>query len=80
METITIEQLINGVATFNADPYCIENDELAQEIIDAINDYGCQLVSDDEIDEAKSKLDIREDDNSWNIYKAGIDCLFAINK
>ena len=81
METnITIEQLIGGVATFNADPYCIENEEMAQEIIDTINDWGCRLVSEDEIGEAKSKLDIREDDNSWNIYKAGIDCLFAIRK
>ena len=29
----TSESLINAVATFNADPYCVWHDELAQEIL-----------------------------------------------
>lgn len=78
--TFTTSELINGVATYNADPFCIEDEEMAQEIIDIIDDWGFSPVSNDEIYEAKSKLDINPDDDSWSIYKAGNECLFAIHK
>ena len=76
MKTIGIEKLINGVATFNADPYCIENEELAQEVLDQIKNYGCHLIEDeDELEEAKRKLWIVN--YNWDVYKAG-ECLFAV--
>ncbi|MGM9686157.1 MAG: hypothetical protein ACI3YI_08035 [Bacteroidaceae bacterium] len=75
MKTISIEELINGVATFNADPYCIENEELAQEVLDQIKNYGCHLIEDeDELEDAIAKLDLSE--GAWEIYRAG-ECLFA---
>lgn len=76
MKTISIEKLINGVATFNADPYCIENEELAQEVLDQIKNYGCHLIEDeDELEDAIAKLNLTE--GTWETYRAG-ECLFAL--
>ena len=78
--TFTTSELINGVATYNADPFCIEDEDMAQEIINTIDEFGCSPVADDEMDDAKAKLDINPDDDSWSIYEAGNECLFAVHK
>lgn len=78
MKTINIENLINGVATFNADPYCIENEEMAEEIMAEVESNGAVIVTDeDERGIALAKLDLPEDSNRI-IYQAG-DCLFSMD-
>ena len=52
--TFTTSELIDGVATYNADPFCIEDKDMAQEIIGIIDEFGCRPVCDYEIDDAKS--------------------------
>ena len=34
MKKVEITEFLNGVATFNADPYCVENEVMAQELFD----------------------------------------------
>ena len=34
MKKIEMIEFINGVATFNADPYCVEDEVMAQELFD----------------------------------------------
>lgn len=77
MKTITIENLINGVATFNADAYCIEHEELAQEIMNEIDAHGAQIIEDsEERADALAKLDLPSDSDRV-VYKAG-DCIFSM--
>ena len=57
MDTITIEQLINGVATFNADPYCIEHEELAEEMMSEVELYGVEVI--DDVEERADALAVR---------------------
>ena len=78
MKTINIENLINGVATFNADPYCIENEEMAEEIMAEVESNGAVKVTDeDDREDALAKLDLPEDSNRI-IYQAG-GCLFSMD-
>lgn len=34
MKKIEMTEFINSVATFNADPYCVEDEVMAQELFD----------------------------------------------
>lgn len=75
----TVESLINAVATFNADPYCVEYDELAQEILKEIEEYGvAELTPEDgeDYEQAKAQLELNEN-YTRTIYKAG-GCKFAL--
>lgn len=77
MKTITIENLINGVATFNADAYCIEHEELAEEIMSEVELYGAEVIEDtEERADALAKLDLPSDSDRV-VYKAG-DCIFSM--
>ena len=77
----TSESLINAVATFNADPYCVWHDELAQEILKAIEEHGvAELTPEDgeDYEQAKAQLDLN-DNYTRTIYQAG-GCKFALAK
>ena len=79
-ETITFTQsdLLNAVATFNADPYCVENEEQAAEIMSEIEENGVTVVTDKEEREiALAKLDLPSD-SPRTVYCAG-GCLFSID-
>jgi len=70
MKIQNISEFINGVATFNADPYCVENEEQAQELSDETHGELTEIVDEDELEDAAAKLDLtghRFD----HIYKCG---------
>ena len=77
----TSEDLINAVATFNADAYCVEYDELAQEILKEIEEHGvAELTPEDGEDYEQAKAQLELNDNyTRTIYKAG-GCKFALAK
>jgi len=69
--------LVNAVATFNADPYCVENEEQAAEIMSEIKEHGAIAVTDGEDREiALAKLDLPSD-STRVVYRAG-GCLFSV--
>jgi hypothetical protein len=76
---ITINNLIGGVATFNADPFEIATEETAQNIINSIEEYGVEELTDEnDIEVAKAQLDL-DDNDERQIYLAH-DCKFALRK
>lgn len=77
----TSEDLINAVATFNADPYCVWHDELAQEILKEIEEHGvAELTPEDGEDYEQAKAQLELNDNyTRTIYQAG-GCKFALAK
>ena len=67
-----------AVATFNADPYCVENDEQVAEIMAEIEANGATMVTDTEGRKvALAKLDIPAD-SQCIVYQAG-GCLFSMD-
>lgn len=78
MKTINSENIWYAVATFNADPYCVEEEVMVQEIMDEIEANGCNMVTDtEERVIALAKLDLPEDSERI-VYRAG-DCLFSMD-
>lgn len=77
----TSEDLINAVATFNADPYCVWHDELAQEILKEIEKNGfTTLTQEDGEDYEQAKAQLSLNDNyTRTIYQAG-GCKFALDE
>lgn len=77
----TSENLINAVATFNADPYCVWHDELAQEILKEIEKNGfTTLTQEDGEDYEQAKAQLSLNDNyTHTIYQAG-GCKFALDE
>ena len=77
----TVESLINAVATFNADHYCVWHDELAQEILKAIEEHGfTTLTHEDGEDYEQAKAQLSLNDNyTRTIYQAG-GCKFALDE
>ena len=65
--------LLGGVATFNADPFCIESDNL-EDIVEAIDDNYIEILNGDELTNAQQKLNIT--DETRRCYRAG-ECLFS---
>lgn len=78
IRNFTESDILFAVATFNADPYCVENDEHVAEIMAEIEANGATMVTDaDERKVVLAKLDIP--DNSQRIvYQAG-GCLFSMD-
>lgn len=75
----TSENLINAVATFNADPYCVWHDELAQEILKEIEKNGFTTLTPEDgedYEQAKAQLELN-DNYTRTIYQAG-GCKFAL--
>ena len=65
------------VATFNADPYYVENSEMEDEIIREIEKNGMQEITNlDDLEQAEAQLDLTNTKHG-KIYKAGA-CKFAI--
>lgn len=75
---LSIADLMNAVATFNADPYCVEDDIVAQEVLDEIKNFGCRMITDrEERSVALNKLDLTGESERI-IYQAG-GCLFSLD-
>ena len=64
-----------GVATFNADPFCIEGDSV-DDVMAEIEDNGIEELTGEDLADAQAKLDI--DDPFRRCYRAG-DCLFSLD-
>lgn len=74
---ISLEDLIGGVATFNADPFAIDDEELAKEVMECIDDYGFEAITDgEERDTARAQLYLNDDDVT--IYRCGNACKFVL--
>ena len=68
--------LLYAVATWNADPYCVETDEQVDEIIAEVKAHGDSLVKDEEERaSALRKLDLPAD-SKRSVYRAG-GCLWS---
>ena len=73
----TESDILFAVATFNADPYCVENDEQVAEIMAEIEANGATMVTDtEERKVALAKLDIPTDSQRI-VYQAG-GCIFSM--
>lgn len=74
----TENDLLYAVATFNADPFCVEDEEMIAGIMNEIEAHGATMITDaDEREEALAKLDLPADSQRI-IYKAG-ECLFSMD-
>ena len=74
----TESDILYAVATFNADPYCVEDDEMVAEIMQEIEANGVTMITDTEEREvALAKLDLPSDSQRI-VYQAG-GCLFSID-
>ena len=75
----TESDILFAVATFNADPYYVENDEQVAEIMAEIEANGATMITDaDERKVALAKLDIPADSQRI-VYQAG-GCLFSMEE
>lgn len=69
MKELTKEDLLNAVATYNADPYCVENEEMAEELYnDIIGNYE-EIEDISDAIEAAWRLDIKSDMQVRHIYQ-----------
>lgn len=74
----TESDILYAVATFNADPYCVEDDEQVAEIMAEIEANGATMVTDtDDREVALAKLDLPSDSQRI-VYQAG-GCLFSLD-
>lgn len=77
-KTFNTDDLMYAVATFNADPYCVEDEDMAQEILAEIESSGFTMITDaEERAIALRKLDLPEDSERI-VYQAG-GCLFSMD-
>ena len=70
MKKIEMTEFINGVATFNADPYCVEDENMAQELFDETQGELEEITDVDDFEDAVLKLNL-EDHSSKHIYRCG---------
>lgn len=70
MKKIEITSFINGVATFNADPYCVEDEVMAQELFDETQGELEEITDVDDFEDAILKLDL-EGRSPKRIYRCG---------
>lgn len=69
MKELTKEDLLNAVATYNVDPYCVEDMDMAEELyIDIMGNYE-EVKDPDEAAEAAEKLDIKPNMEYKHIYQ-----------
>ena len=74
----TESDIIGAVATFNADPYCVEDEEMAAEIMAEIEEHGAWMVTDKEEREmALARLNLQADSERI-VYRAS-GCLFSLD-
>lgn len=84
--TFTAKDLLGAVATFNADPYCVEDMDQANEILDEIicngvvkmtpADYTVDTI--EEYAEMAYQLDYRSGDELPEAIYVTPNCLFAL--
>lgn len=67
---IQANNFLYGVATFNADPYCIENEDMCNELYAETEGELEEVVDGDDFEDATSKLDL-EGHNPKHIYRCG---------
>ena len=83
METkrFTESEIIYAVATFNADPFCVEDSEQIADVMAAIDQFGAEeVIEDDEREVALARLDLPADSRRI-VYRAGYGdtgCLFSM--
>jgi hypothetical protein len=74
----TESDILYAVAAFNADPYCVEDDEQVAEIMAEIETNGATMVTGtDDREVALAKLDLPADSQRI-VYQAG-ECLFSMD-
>lgn len=77
-KTFNTDDLMYAVATFNADPYRVVDEDMAQEILAEIESSGFTMITDpEERTIALRKLDLPEDSERI-VYQAG-GCLFSMD-
>lgn len=70
MRKIELSEFINGVATFNADPYCVEDEGMAQELFNETQGELEEIIDVDDFKDAAAKLDM-EGHSPKHIYRCG---------
>lgn len=70
MKIEELSEFINGVATFNADPYCVENEEQAQELYNETQGELEEITDEYDFEDATEKLDL-VGRSPKHIYKCG---------
>ena len=70
MKKIEMTEFLNGVATFNADPYCVEDEVMAQELFDETQGELEEITNVDDFEDAVLKLDL-EGRSPKRIYRCG---------
>lgn len=70
MKKVELSDFINGVATFNADPYCVENEDMAQELYDETQGNLEEVTDEDDLADAVAKLDL-DGHSLKHIYRCG---------
>lgn len=69
MKELTKEDLLNAVATYNADPYCVEDEKVAEELYNSILDGYEEITDISDAIEAFEKLEIEPDMQVRRIFK-----------
>ena len=70
MKKVEMTEFLNGVATFNADPYCVEDKVMAQELFDETQGELEEITDVDDFEDAVLKLDL-EGHSPKHIYRCG---------
>ena len=70
MKKIEMTEFLNGVATFNADPYCVEDEVMASELFDETQGELEEITNVDDFEDAVLKLDL-EGRSPKRIYRCG---------
>lgn len=68
---ISVNDLLGGVATYNADPFCIETPEQAQEVYNDLGDVFEEIIDPEFFELAVRQLDLTKL-NPKHIYTNGI--------
>lgn len=76
-EGVTPDTFMNAVATFNADPYLVEDEELCNELFEALNGGQLEEIDDYEFNDAVAKLGL-EHNSPTHIYRCG-EALVCLN-
>lgn len=71
-ENITTEEVFGAIVNFGADPYLVETEEQALEVVESINNASMRMVTDQyEYETVKKQLDL-DGHNTGDIY-SGVD-------
>ena len=73
IDKLTVEDIINSIVQFGADPYLVETEEQAEEVLEEISKgiEEVDLSDEDEREVQLSWLDLAEANNVKHIYSIG---------